>query len=73
MNSGKKEEQLRKEIETLDAIVVQELTKRYGEIAALHGISLSVRKGEFFGFLGPNGAGKTTVRILTGILPPDAG
>ena len=58
----------------MDAVVVTDLTKRYGEFTALHGISFAVHAGEFFGFLGPNGAGKTTtVRILTGILPPDSG
>ncbi len=58
----------------MNAIVVTDLTKRYREFTALHGISFAVQEGEFFGFLGPNGAGKTTtVRILTGILPPDSG
>ena len=58
----------------MDAVVVTDITKRYGEFTALHGISFAVHAGEFFGFLGPNGAGKTTtVRILTGILPPDSG
>ena len=58
----------------MDAVVVTDLIKRYGEFTALHGISFAVHAGEFFGFLGPNGAGKTTtVRILTGILPPDSG
>ncbi len=58
----------------MDAIVVEELVKRYGEFTAVDRVSFSVSTGEFFGFLGPNGAGKTTtVRILTGIIPPDAG
>lgn len=58
----------------MDAVVVTNLTKRYGKFTALHGINFAVHEGEFFGFLGPNGAGKTTtVRILTGILPPDSG
>jgi len=58
----------------MDAIVVEDLVKRYGRLTALDGISFTVHRGEFFGFLGPNGAGKTTtVRILTGILPPDSG
>jgi len=50
------------------------LEKRYGDILAVDGISLEVRKGEVLGFLGPNGAGKsTTMKMLTGFLEPDAG
>jgi len=50
------------------------LTKRFGDIAAVDGISLSVKKGEVLGFLGPNGAGKsTTMKIITGFLEPDSG
>ncbi len=50
------------------------LTKRFGDIAAVNGISLSVKKGEVLGFLGPNGAGKsTTMKIITGFLEPDSG
>ena len=50
------------------------LQKRFGDIAAVNGISLGVRKGEVLGFLGPNGAGKsTTMKMLTGFLEPDAG
>ena len=41
-------------------IEVQDLTVRFGDLAAVDGISFSVRRGEIFGFLGPNGAGKTT-------------
>jgi len=55
-------------------IEVENLTKRFGEIAAVDHISFKVKRGEIFGFLGPNGAGKTTtIRILTGILKPDEG
>ena len=55
-------------------IDVAGLTKRYGQLLAVDGISFKVRKGEFFGFLGPNGAGKTTtVRMLTGVIKADAG
>jgi ABC-2 type transport system ATP-binding protein len=56
------------------AILVQGLTKRFGDVVALDGIDFDVPPGTVFGLLGPNGAGKTTaVRILTTILPPDAG
>jgi ABC-2 type transport system ATP-binding protein len=50
------------------------LVKRFGTTVAVDGISLSVGEGEFFGFLGPNGAGKsTTIKMLCGLLRPDAG
>ncbi len=50
------------------AVSVMDLTKVYGELKAVDGISLCVRNGEIFGFLGPNGAGKTTtVRMLVGL------
>ena len=56
------------------AIEVRNLTKRYGTVSAVDGISFEVRKGELFGFLGPNGAGKTTtVRMLTGVIEADNG
>ncbi len=56
------------------AIMVSNLTKRFGAVCAVNGINFDVNKGEFFGFLGPNGAGKTTtVRILTGIIRADGG
>ena len=56
------------------AIVVENLTKRFGSVEALAGVDLEVESGTVFGLLGPNGAGKTTaIRILTTILPPDDG
>ncbi len=56
------------------AISVHNITKRFGKIAAVNGVSFNVDRGEIFGFLGPNGAGKTTtIRMLTGILTPDRG
>ncbi len=56
------------------AIELNKLTKHYGTVAAVGGISFEVGKGEFFGFLGPNGAGKTTtVRMLTGVIRADSG
>ncbi|HEY3921505.1 MAG TPA: ATP-binding cassette domain-containing protein [Gaiellaceae bacterium] len=58
----------------MDAIVVDGLRKRYGEIQALDGVSFTVREGEIFGLLGPNGAGKsTTVRVLVTLTAPDEG
>src|SRR5580693_5269253 len=56
------------------AILVEGLTKSFGEVHALRGIDLSVPRGTVLGVLGPNGAGKTTaVRILTTLLEPDGG
>jgi ABC-2 type transport system ATP-binding protein len=58
----------------VDAIVVSDLRKRYGDVQALDGVTFSVREGEVFGLLGPNGAGKsTTVRVLTTLTKPDSG
>lgn len=55
-------------------IEVEDLTKSYGSVMALRGISFQVKKGEICGLLGPNGAGKsTTIKILSGYLEPDAG
>ncbi|MBI4764805.1 MAG: ATP-binding cassette domain-containing protein [Deltaproteobacteria bacterium] len=56
------------------AISVENLVKRYGQVNAVDQVSFRVGKGEIFGFLGPNGAGKTTtVRMLTGIIRADQG
>lgn len=56
------------------AISVSELVKTFGSTRALDGLDLEVARGEVHGFLGPNGAGKsTTVRVLLGLLRPDAG
>ncbi|MFC5997078.1 ATP-binding cassette domain-containing protein [Pseudonocardia hispaniensis] len=56
------------------AISAEGLTKRYGEVTALDGLSISAEPGTVFGLLGPNGAGKsTTVKILTTLTLPDRG
>lgn len=56
------------------AIKCRELVKRYGDVTAVAGIDLDVRRGECFGMLGPNGAGKTTtIEILQGLREPDGG
>lgn len=59
----------------MNAINIENLKKSYdGQINALSNISLSIPKGEIFGFLGPNGSGKTTtVRILNGVLSATSG
>ena len=58
----------------MNAIVVEDLTKRFGNFTAVDHIDFNVEQGELFGFLGPNGAGKTTtVRMITGLIKPDAG
>ena len=50
------------------------VTKRYGELVAVHDVSLSVGAGEAYGLVGANGAGKSTlIRMLTGLSVPDAG
>ena len=55
-------------------IVAEKLTKRFGDFAAVDGISFEVSKGEIFGFLGANGAGKTTaMRMLCGLSIPTSG
>lgn len=55
-------------------IEVEQLTKNYGPVAALRGVSFQVGRGEVVGFVGPNGAGKsTTLRILTGYIGATSG
>lgn len=55
-------------------IELKNLTKRFGDIVAVHRVNLSVSEGEIFGFIGPNGAGKTTtLRMMGGVLAPTEG
>ncbi|GET29390.1 ABC transporter ATP-binding protein [Prolixibacter sp. SD074] len=55
-------------------ISVKNIEKSYGEVKALHGVSLDVNEGELFGLIGPDGAGKTSlIRILVTLLKPDTG
>jgi ABC-2 type transport system ATP-binding protein len=55
-------------------IEVRDLTKCFGAVAAVAGVSFRVGRGEIVGFLGPNGAGKTTtMRVLAGVFPPTSG
>ena len=55
-------------------IEIQGLSKKYGDLTALHDLTLNIDEGEVFGFIGPNGAGKTTtMRILTTLLKPTSG
>ncbi len=56
------------------AVRVERLAKRYGRTLALDGLTMTVERGEVFGFLGPNGAGKTTaVKLLLGLARPTSG
>ena len=56
------------------AIEVEGLRKSFGGRVAVNDLTLSVKRGEIYGFLGPNGSGKTTsIRMLCGLLTPDAG
>jgi len=58
----------------METVRTQALTRRFGEVTALDGLTLSVEEGEIFGLVGPDGAGKTTtMRLLTGILEPSSG
>jgi ABC-2 type transport system ATP-binding protein len=60
--------------ERMNAVSMNQLTKKYGQFVAVDNISIEVEQGEIFGFLGPNGAGKsTTIRMLCGIVTPSSG
>jgi ABC-2 type transport system ATP-binding protein len=58
----------------MNAIEVDHLVKKFGELVAVNDISFTVARGEIFGLLGPNGAGKTTlIRMMTTLTPPTSG
>jgi len=60
--------------QTIPAISVQNIIKRYGDFEAVRGITFDVADGEIFGLLGPNGAGKSTlIRMMTTLIPVTAG
>ena len=57
-----------------NAVAVDRVSKSFGSLKALDGVSLEVRSGEIYGLLGPNGSGKTTlIRMLVGLILPDSG
>src|SRR5215813_13549888 len=60
--------------ETKPTLVLEHVTKRYGDFTAVDDLSLKVRSGRVFGLIGPNGAGKTTtIRMIVNITIPDSG
>ena len=60
--------------EARDGVALEGVTKRFGEVAAVDDVSLSIHQGEFFSLLGPSGCGKTTtLRMIAGFERPDAG
>ena len=58
----------------MNAIRTDNLTKYYGDVRGMEGVSLTVEEGDFFGFIGPNGAGKSTfIRTILGLISPTSG
>lgn len=61
-------------LQSSDAIIATNLTRRFGRFTAVDQVTFNVQRGEIFGFLGPNGSGKTTtIRMLLGLLRPSSG
>ena len=57
-----------------NAICIENITKKYGDVVALNDVSLQIHEGELFGLIGPDGAGKTSLfRILTTLISPTSG
>ena len=57
-----------------EALLLDDLSRHFGEQVAVDGLNLSIKQGEIYGFLGPNGAGKTTtIKMIVGLLRPTAG
>ena len=55
-------------------IELKNITKKFGNLTAVDNLTLTIPRGEFFGFLGPNGAGKTTtIKMIVGLFTPTAG
>ncbi len=62
------------ELMTMDALVLEEVSRSFGAVQAVDGLSARVPAGSIYGFLGPNGAGKTTtIRMIMNIIYPDSG
>jgi len=58
----------------MDALVIEDVTKAFGSVQAVNGLSARIPPGSVYGFLGPNGAGKTTtLRMVMNIISPDSG
>ncbi len=58
----------------MNSVVIENISKSYGEVLAVDDVSVNIEKGEIFGFIGPDGAGKTSLfRMLTTLLIPDKG
>src|SRR5512138_3227482 len=58
----------------MPGVILKELSKRYGDVGAVDGLSLEVKPGELLALLGPSGCGKTTtLRLVAGFLAPEAG
>ncbi|MBI5929025.1 MAG: ABC transporter ATP-binding protein [Chloroflexi bacterium] len=57
-----------------EPVRIEGVYKKFGKVVALHGLSLTIQRGEIFGVLGPNGAGKSTlIRSIVGLIKPDQG